>query len=394
MRSYILIFLAVFLTIAGGGAVIGWFVQATHTKVLVENAIAEFNKGPARLTHSGIKAWGFPLTLNVSVIKPRLQIGVGEQWIEDIALDGDVTVGVNALSDTYMLAANGGWQRRVTLAGKETAIVGKSDGDLFFCHLRLTRGMAWLSTQLWDIEKLRERGENFLDDLRRLDCIAPGTHTVSDPKTGALLMQSGPGRFYIDREPGKNGAHTVRLYLDSGETEVSAQGDGILFANDAPAVSGLHVLGKMRMEIDVTYRGNRDFTDGDWTVDRLDFLTAPYGIAAQGGFTRQPNQPLPSGRLTLRCIHCPELVDSVTAYIADARKLVPELAAAPTLPEENLKAFLRALAGPEAGDDFIYAIAGGEAGITVNGKPLEEVMAMYQQTMKTPAAPPKAKPAQ
>lgn len=166
-----------------------------------------------------------------------------------------------------------------------------------------------------------------------------------------------------------------------------------LFAIIEPAIPNLHSLGRLVQSLDFTYSGNPDISAGDITFTNLDLSAAIYGLTGRGSIKLTEGQLIPAMNVILNCNNCLRLIDDVTSY---AQRVEHALAAlngekAPvallsTPQTDGLKAFLSALAAqPENAADktvFEYHIVSSPSGsLSINDKPLVEVMAIYNQTI-------------
>lgn len=268
MRNLILIFLAVFLFIVVAGGSVLWLVQAAHTKAMIEEAVAEFNKGPAKIAYNAVEVSGFPFEMRAVIFEPRLTGRLdpllppladgAAPWEEEFALGGNVTLIANLFSDRYEFAVTGNWKNKSNMGGRTFATEGKSGSD-FFCTLRMKRGLSWLSSRLWNLQGIKKYGESFLQDFRNIDCTMP-EHAVINQATGATLVHNGPGRFYINHDP-KGDVRQIRFYLKSTDVEVSREGNDVLaayaraLAPSYPFPSQLSAYGKQNADIDISYSG-------------------------------------------------------------------------------------------------------------------------------------------
>jgi len=167
----------------------------------------------------------------------------------------------------------------------------------------------------------------------------------------------------------------------------------------APSIPNFHSMGKMVQNIDVSYQGNNALTSGDFNIAALEISTPLYGVSGKGTGKMAPGQMAPASNVTLTCANCLRLVDDVVAYIGRLQKTISafdEQNAADLILDprrvEGFKSFLAAIAEPskDAADksSFTYTIiSDGMMGITVSGKPMNEVMQLYAQYVTAAAQP-------
>jgi len=160
-----------------------------------------------------------------------------------------------------------------------------------------------------------------------------------------------------------------------------------------PAIPSMNSLGKLTQSLDFAYEGAEDLSAGDITFTNLNLSAAPYGITGRGSIKLTAGQPLPAANVLLACNNCARLVDDASNYIMRLDHTLNALSENPgqvslLAPQQTdgLKAFLAALAKPaEAGGnaiDYDYnLISDGASSVTVNGKKMDEVMAIYNQTL-------------
>jgi hypothetical protein len=164
-----------------------------------------------------------------------------------------------------------------------------------------------------------------------------------------------------------------------------------------PAIPHMHSLGNLSQSLDFSYQGNDDLSVGKVTFSNLDLSSAPYGITGKGDIQFAQNQPFPVANVGLSCSNCLRLVDDVADYSQRLQRVVATLSdnnARFTAIEEplaeGLKAFLSGLAEPSQQPNvFNYNIVSdGTSNLSISGKSLAEVMALYGQTLSTVPAQP------
>lgn len=154
----------------------------------------------------------------------------------------------------------------------------------------------------------------------------------------------------------------------------------------APLIPKLHPLGKITFALDSAYRGDASMNNGEVTLNNMEISVAPYGVTASGKSTKTPEQPFPVGTLNLACRNCMALVEDTGAWLrklkAALSPLNPDIAASinadPAL-VEGIKRFLQAI-GKAEGDTLRYGISvASPQDITINEKPMDDVLALYAQ---------------
>jgi hypothetical protein len=162
-----------------------------------------------------------------------------------------------------------------------------------------------------------------------------------------------------------------------------------LYEAALPVLPKLHTLGKLTQEVQASYNGNQQLTQGKLALEKLDIGADAYGIAAQGSATMAPGQLMPAGNVTLDCRQCPALLDDTQAYwqrVTDAMQQIdPATAQGMALDPAmvaGFKQFLQALAKPMDSGTYRYELVGdGGMGLTINGKRMDEVLSLYAQHM-------------
>lgn len=176
----------------------------------------------------------------------------------------------------------------------------------------------------------------------------------------------------------------------------------------APAVPDFHALGKLVESVDVSFQGAPDLTAGDITLTDFELSATPYGITGKGSGKLAPGR-MPSADAVFVCRNCLQMIDDMVAYAARVQKAVSafdtEKAATMNISPklvEAVKSFLIALSEPkeEMGKQTLtYSIVSSDTGPIINGKPMDAVMTIYNQTIgealkppPPPPPPPTAKP--
>ncbi|MFW0776628.1 MAG: hypothetical protein ACN2B6_02790 [Rickettsiales bacterium] len=166
-----------------------------------------------------------------------------------------------------------------------------------------------------------------------------------------------------------------------------------------PALPNMHPLGKMVQNLDVSYQGSSDFKVGNATLTAFELSAAPYGVTGKGTANMSQDKPFPAADLSLTCSNCARLIDDITDYVNRVSTAFayfePEALQANTMnPQlvEAYKNFLSELSVPSQDDtdrtSFNYAIVSdGMMGVTINGKPMNEVMSLYAQHIGNASMP-------
>jgi hypothetical protein len=156
----------------------------------------------------------------------------------------------------------------------------------------------------------------------------------------------------------------------------------------SPAIPDFHGLAKTVAALDASYQGAQNFSAGDFTLATFEMSAASYGITGNGNAKRRPELPMPVANLAIKCANCLTLIDDMAGYANRVIEIItvmqPDASALPRVDKstvEGYKGFLQALASPDSSTpDFSYAIiSDGKGVITINGKPIDQVMMMMTQ---------------
>ncbi len=277
MRNAVVTALVVFFLVVAGGGVITWFVQASAAKKSVEQAIAQANQNGFTLTYDSLATSGFPTALTVSIVKPHFTGRIDPiakaflasmpnpdvqnmpEWDVDVALDGNVDLSVNFLSDHYTMNMSGNFRSGSKIGGQAepgSESVGSSTCSVQIQHPHAVFGI------LWNFELLAQEGADLPHNLRMVDCVIPA-HTMTDAASKEVLMNHADSRIYVTSAPSGN-QQQLRIVVKMGDTEVTPAGDKWFAAYSAALVPHgmpphLSVYGKQNLDLDVTYNGPSDW---------------------------------------------------------------------------------------------------------------------------------------
>lgn len=300
MRKIILVSLVVFAVVIGGSMVITWFLQASTTKHNVEQLIQAINEKQPYITYDTIKTSGFPSEVLVTIVRPHftgrmdqliasLQQAHGKpatpmpEWNEDVTLDGNITLGINAMSDHYTLGISGNWVNHGKIGTQSIDTISQSIADSCVLEMGHNGG---LFGSLWNFGALLNN-RDVLKDFRKLDC-STSNYNVIDANSKAPLFTSAPSRFYASFQPQGDNSQ-FRFYMKFSDAEVTPAGDNLIsiyfntIAPDYPFSSKLSMYGKQNVEVDVSYSGpadvqNRNAKDApfDVSINKFDINNLAY----------------------------------------------------------------------------------------------------------------------
>ncbi len=165
-----------------------------------------------------------------------------------------------------------------------------------------------------------------------------------------------------------------------------------LFNIVQPSLPNLHSLGRLTQTLDFNYNGDADMTAGDITFNNFALTAAPYGIAGRGSLQMTAGHPMPAANILLSCANCGRLVDDITDYTGRLQRTIATIAEQPIqggltpAQAEGVKAFLTQLSQPSADQADKTAlnfaiVSDGVSTVTISGKRMDEVMAIYAQTI-------------
>jgi len=279
MRKIILVSLVALIVLITGALTITWFYRAHDIKKNIEIAFSSIAIGDTKITYDDIVVSGFPTAMNVTIIKPHIVMNVTEfadkislektlkinklpQWNEDITIDGDMKLSVNMFSNKFQIQTNGNIISKSNIAGKDLGLIAQSTAPTV-CELT-TSNHSGLFGNLWNFRAWMNDTNNFLHDLRSIDCVTP-PFTMLVAANNEKAVSSGGGRFYISRDPQKE-ISSIRVYLLGNDIEATKAYDAIYItylqaiANGSKFISP-STYGKQNIEIDFSYSGTEDWNN-------------------------------------------------------------------------------------------------------------------------------------
>ena len=162
---------------------------------------------------------------------------------------------------------------------------------------------------------------------------------------------------------------------------------GSLYTTVAPALPNFQSLGNIILDINTSYQGDSNFTEGNITLGAFEASATPYGITAKGMGSLSKKTPIPAINIQLTCRNCLHLIDDLFNYASRLQKVAEafgeDAQAMPPIDPQmpgRIKSLATAIAAP-SGNDFTYTINSDATGTaTINGKTLLDIMALYQQS--------------
>ncbi|MFO0388398.1 MAG: hypothetical protein ACK502_01570 [Alphaproteobacteria bacterium] len=313
MRKVLLVGISTLLVVVGVVFCVSWFIQSGEMKKVLEQTIAKINEKQTYITYESIDVSGFPTHIALSLVNPRFSGRVDQllqtlqvnqhtppvytlpEWHEDVSLIGALTFTVNALSNHYTFKTSGKWQKSGTLAGKSPQTIASKGIGENICSLTLARSS--LFSNFWNYNITTENAEEFLKEIRELDCNSPA-YTITDTQSNAILINSGPTRIYFSSIP-KDTQQEIRLFIKSSDAEVTTDGDKLI-ASYIMALSPdyqfpplFSAYGKQNLDVDFVYNGLIDFNSAH-TDTNIDINLGTFNISNDvyntKGYLRLTNQ--------------------------------------------------------------------------------------------------------
>ena len=350
MRKLILLAVTMFIVVGGAAFTVNWFSRASAAKSDIERIVADLNKRFPTFSYESISTSGFPRSLTVSIVKPhfsgdmpdefmkRLRPPYGEQtlpvWHSDILLDGTLEISVNTFSNQYMLVTRGDW--KIDYKAGEQLFSSRSqsvaDG---ICELSVDQSASIISA-MWNFEALAPNPQTFFQNFRSLNCVSQG-FTTYNPKN-EVLGSSGPIRFYISNTP-SGAATAARLYVQAKDSELTE-----VFDKEYSAFAKLFAIpfvpyaqyGKQNMEIDLSYKGAKDWGSEeakniplDFTIDKFDISNAAYNSNFSSHITHALSGANRTGSLTFKSEYTPlyaytAILHNILQQVVDIIKNTPQ----------------------------------------------------------------------
>lgn len=279
MRKLILIGLVSLVLMGSAILIIVWFSRASAVKKDVEAYIESLNTNNLKITYDEVRTSGFPLSMNVSIVNPRINgqmnkfmkdLGLDKifnmtnlpEWNEDYALNGSINLIANALSNKFRMESHGELVGKSSVAGRSISILSQPNGGSV-CELQLLNDN-WLLGNLWDFYLLQGDKVKLAHSFRSFDCVIPATKIVNG-ETKEPILSYDSSRFFISRAPEQDHAN-VRLYMMFKDVEATKSYDEIynLYANSlSPEIAAVmpSYYGKQNTEIDVFYSGTENWSN-------------------------------------------------------------------------------------------------------------------------------------
>jgi hypothetical protein len=199
--------------IAIGGYTALWFSQANIAKTQIIALIKKLNADREIITYQSIETTGFPSSLIVRIEKPSLSIPVSDlmkpfgqalpiapdgtdqanmrkalleapDWLEELSLDGNISLIVNALSNTYRITATGNSQGQSKIGESIISYRSEFSDGTRVCEMAFRQANSGSALKLWNWEYLNNP-QAALQSLRKIDCRIPAVKSYVDQSTTA-----------------------------------------------------------------------------------------------------------------------------------------------------------------------------------------------------------------
>ena len=162
------------------------------------------------------------------------------------------------------------------------------------------------------------------------------------------------------------------------------------------ALPDITQMGTFTQTFDAQLQGKLAAGQGKMDIKALELSSRDYGLNAKGTLeAQQPNQLMPETNVTLRCRNCDTMLDTLYSYQTRVQTALAQLDGSNTprmsftqAQLSGAKQFLGAVGAVSTADNAVYhdfAISINAGNITINQKPMAEIMTLYQASM-VPAA--------
>lgn len=162
------------------------------------------------------------------------------------------------------------------------------------------------------------------------------------------------------------------------------------------ALPDVSKLGALRQNVSFAYQLKKGVREGNVTVSNLEISTRDYALSGTGQGSMNAGQMLPTIAANLTCRNCSAMLDAIEAYLARAQSAIfiisgnPHILPAPEM-VHGVTQLLEAVGTKPATSplDLQFSISSNNGALDINGKSLNELMAMAQQYLPQPkpAAP-------
>lgn len=268
-----------------------WFTQASVAKKQITAFISRINSNSEIITYDAITTEGFPSALIVRIMKPTIALPmksllkpIGEQmppapdgtdqaamrkalfelpeWVETIALDGNIAFKVNTQSNSYQIEPVGDYEVTSKINNDTMRYSVIFEEGQRGCNLHFSQSKSGSALQLWNWDYLTD-GEAALNALQKLECHAPGLKTYISKGSDASYT-SAPITFVYENN-GKGDTIDASLKLEDAEYFASAGLDRLmthyynaLYPNEAmPLHYRMEPLGKQKINFDGSLAFNK-----------------------------------------------------------------------------------------------------------------------------------------
>lgn len=358
MRTWILA-IAVFLFVTVSALMMSWFAQASQAKKSVEYLIEVAKKHQIFIRYDAIETTGFPATLTVSLVNPHLSGNIEEiaktfapdakmalPWHQETAINGTISLGINALSERYTLSMTGSAQSKITIGDKIFMPSFQPNGTN---HCVMEMDYGGLIGTLWNFSTITSISNPF-EKLTLLDCVAPAFHTRNS-STDELMFSGGDSRAYITHELKGQRRH-FRSFMKLADFEMHPAGDALGDAMQR-ALGSNHFFsqystqyGKQNIDVDFSYDGPSDIKKGldnaplDIALSTFKMSNALYNTDIGGRLRLDNSGDKRSGVVQLKATSTfSERYDTVLQETM--REAITQLHLKPTSPTERLDQWIK-----------------------------------------------------
>lgn len=293
MRKILAVAVPVFLVMVAFSVSLAWIMQARYAKATVKSWIEQVNQTQRIVNYERIDTSGFPFEVTVEIVKPKVTLPVGEwlknwtiaqstpadgmpdadlhhalldlpPWTEEMALDGTLSLTVNAFSYQYAIRADGPVANQSMLGGRNTALLTQFKGERV-CTVQFEHTGGAMA-ELWNFGRFSHNPEEMLRDFRFIDCHFSPQSTV-DAQSNELIFQAGASRLHLEHDAGAT-SYAGGITAEMNDFEAAPRFEEMLSAYHAVLMPGKPVptqfaqarFGKQSVKLDASWQLPKDQT--------------------------------------------------------------------------------------------------------------------------------------